>query len=130
MSLDCEHSGKIHEGVYAFVGGPQYVFTIKVLNSANCVSFETRAECRMLAKLGADLVGMSTVPEVIVARHCGIRVLAISIISNMALLESSPHGDVPSTSGYSEQEGKVDHEDVLDATKGVSVQAKVCYPSS
>ncbi|KAH6684199.1 nucleoside phosphorylase domain-containing protein [Halenospora varia] len=109
MSLDCEHSGKIHEGVYAFVGGPH---------------FETRAECRMLAKLGADLVGMSTVPEVIVARHCGIRVLAVSIISNMALLESSPHGDVPSTSGYSEQEGKVDHEDVLDATKGVSVQAK------
>jgi purine-nucleoside phosphorylase len=56
-------------GVYAFMGGPQ---------------FETPAEIKMLKILGADMVGMSTVPEVIVANHCKINVLGISLISNLA----------------------------------------------
>lgn len=52
-------------------------------------SYETPAEIRAFKLLGADLVGMSTVPEVIIARHCGLRVLAVSIISNMGCGMSS-----------------------------------------
>lgn len=59
----------IYEGIYAAVSGPSY---------------ETPAEIRFLRTIGADLVGMSTVPEVIVARHSGIKVLAISCVTNMA----------------------------------------------
>lgn len=59
----------LREGVYAWVLGPQ---------------FETPAEVRMLQRLGADAVGMSTVPETILARHAGLRVLALSLITNMA----------------------------------------------
>jgi len=59
----------IYEGVYAGLAGPSY---------------ETPAEIRYLRTIGADLVGMSTVPEVIAARHSGIRVLGISCVTNAA----------------------------------------------
>jgi purine-nucleoside phosphorylase len=80
----------MHQGVYIMLAGP---------------SFETPADLRFLRLIGADAVGMSTVPEVTVAHHAGIRVLGISGISNVAPLE-------PST-------GKVTHEEVLEAGKGL-----------
>ncbi|PYX49207.1 MAG: purine-nucleoside phosphorylase, partial [Acidobacteria bacterium] len=68
-----EEAGKLgipqHEGVYAALLGPSY---------------ETPAEIEYLRRVGADLVGMSTVAEAIAARHMGIRVLAISCVTNMA----------------------------------------------
>jgi xanthosine phosphorylase len=60
----------VHEGVYLSLLGP---------------SFETPAEIRAFAKLGADSVGMSVVPEVIIARHCGLKVLGLAAITNLAV---------------------------------------------
>ncbi len=75
---------ELREGVYAAWLGP---------------AFETPAEIRMLRALGADLVGMSTVPEVLAARHMGVRCLAISCVTNMAA------GVLPE---------RIDHERVLE----------------
>jgi purine-nucleoside phosphorylase len=73
-----------HSGVYLAVSGPAY---------------ETPAEIRMFRRLGADAVGMSTVPEAIVARQCGLAVAAVSCITNMA-------GSGPGS-------GQLVHQDVL-----------------
>jgi purine-nucleoside phosphorylase len=78
---------ELASGVYACMSGPSY---------------ETPAEIRMLRALGADVVGMSTVPEAIVARHAGIEVLAFALVSNAAAGDS----DAPIT-----------HEEVLEAGK-------------
>jgi xanthosine phosphorylase len=59
----------LHEGVFIAYPGP---------------NFETAAEIRMMARLGADVVGMSVVPEVVSARHCGMKVACVSVITNLA----------------------------------------------
>lgn len=59
----------LHEGVYVAYPGP---------------NFETPAEIRMMKTMGADVVGMSAVPEVVSARHCGLKVVAVSVITNLA----------------------------------------------
>lgn len=62
---------RLREGVYFMVGGPQ---------------FETAAEVRMQRLLGGDVAGMSVAHESIAARHCGVKVLAMSLVTNMFLL--------------------------------------------
>lgn len=79
----------LNEGIYAAMLGPSY---------------ETPAEIRYLRTIGADLVGMSTVPEVIVANHMGMKVLAISCVTNMA-------------AGILDQ--KINHEEVLETGRQV-----------
>ncbi len=69
----------LREGVYAMVGGPSY---------------ETPAEQRFLRAVGADAVGMSTAPETLVARQCGMDVLAFSSITNVAGAASLSHAEV------------------------------------
>ncbi len=80
----------LREGVYVAVPGP---------------SLETRAEYRMLRGMGADVVGMSTVPEVVVANHAGMRTLGISIITDQCLpdaLEPADIGRIIATAGRAE----------------------------
>jgi purine-nucleoside phosphorylase len=83
---------ELGEGVYAALAGPNY---------------ETPAEIRFLRTIGADLVGMSTVPEVIAARHSGMRVLGISCVTNAA-------------AGVLDQ--PLNHEEVLETTERVKSQ--------
>jgi purine-nucleoside phosphorylase len=82
----------LKEGVYVWNSGPSY---------------ETPAEIRMLQKLGGDAVGMSTVPEVIIARHASMNVLGISCISNMA-------------AGIMDQ--PLSHDEVMETTEKVKEQ--------
>ncbi len=84
---------KLRRGVYLAVSGPSY---------------ETPAEIRAFARLGADAVGMSTVPEAIVARQCGLRVAAMSCITNLA-------------AGISQ--GELSHTDVLETAERVKTVA-------
>jgi purine-nucleoside phosphorylase len=86
-----EQKISLQEGVYAFMPGPQY---------------ETPAEITMLSILGADAVGMSTVPEVISAVHSGIEVLGISCITNSTGEGRLSHDDVILTANSTEEKFK------------------------
>jgi purine-nucleoside phosphorylase len=68
-----------HKGVFVAVSGP---------------NLETRAEYRFLRAIGCDVVGMSTVPEVIVAAHCGLRTVGLSVITDMCLPDALEAADV------------------------------------
>lgn len=86
-----EEGINLHEGIYYCLQGP---------------NFETPAEYEMIHRLGADVVGMSTVPEVIVARHAGIKVLAISVVSNKCYpVETIQYTTLESVLGVVKQAG-------------------------
>jgi len=89
IASDLNVERQVHEGVYTMLGGP---------------NFETVSELRMLMTCGVDAVGMSTIPEVLVAGHCGIRVFAFSLITNECVLDED------------EDEG-ANHEEVIQAAK-------------
>ncbi|MCB0337641.1 MAG: purine-nucleoside phosphorylase, partial [Bdellovibrionales bacterium] len=86
-----------HQGIYVAVHGPSY---------------ETKAEVRMLASLGADAVGMSTVPTVVAARALGMRVLALSCITNF---------------GTGISENALHHEEVLEIGATLMAQLRVVF---
>lgn len=87
------------DGTYCFVSGPCY---------------ESKAECRFLRSFGGDSVGMSTVPEVIAAKHCGMKILGLSLITNKVVIGK-------------EQSVAASHAEVLEAVNasGMHVEAIV-----
>jgi purine-nucleoside phosphorylase len=85
--IAAESNIQVQEGVYVAVTGP---------------TFETKAEYLMIERLGGDAVGMSTVPECIVANHMGLHVFAMSVITDV---------------GIREEENVITHEEVLEAAK-------------
>ncbi len=90
LEIARKHDFVAHRGVMVAVTGP---------------NLETRAEYRFLRMIGADVVGMSTVPEVIVAVHCGLRTFGVSVVSDMCLpdaLESADVETIVATAGKAE----------------------------
>lgn len=88
---------QVHTGVYAGVQGP---------------SFETKAEYEYLRRIGADAVGMSTVPEVIVGVHAGMKVFALSVITDL---------------GIREENNEITHEEVLEAATAATPKVTALF---
>ena len=85
------------DGTYCYVSGPSY---------------ESKAECRFLRSIGGDCVGMSTIPEVLAARHCGMKILGLSLITNKVVMS-----DVKARHVASKPEKHATHEEVLEAVQ-------------
>ncbi|EQC32076.1 purine-nucleoside phosphorylase [Saprolegnia diclina VS20] len=97
MAKQHEMTHKVRRnGVYCFVSGPTY---------------ETPTECRLLRLVGGDSVGMSTVPEVIVARHCGMKTVGLSLITNKVVMPGTQRTAIPAS-----------HQEVLDAALATQTQ--------
>lgn len=96
VAQNLEFNQHLHlDGTYAFVSGPQY---------------ESKGECAMLKILGADAVGMSTVPEVLAAHHSGMAILCLSLITNKVVSFDEP--------GKEETVKHANHAEVLQSVKG------------
>lgn len=80
QSIARQENFAAHQGVFVAVAGP---------------NLETRAEYRFLRQIGADVVGMSTVPEVLVAVHCGLKVIGLSVVTDMCFPDALEPADVP-----------------------------------
>lgn len=91
------HQIKVHQGVYTGVTGP---------------TFETRAEYKLIHILGGDAVGMSTVQETIAAVHCGMKVFAVSVITDL---------------GIREEDNTITHEEVLEAAHAAEPKLTVLF---
>mmetsp|Transcript_61532 Transcript_61532/g.91489 ORF Transcript_61532/g.91489 Transcript_61532/m.91489 type:complete len:390 (+) Transcript_61532:139-1308(+) len=89
-------------GMYCFVSGPQY---------------ESKAECKFLLQAGGDAVGMSTVPEIVAAHHCGIKIMCLSLITNKVVMPYDGDDD-------GEKSNHASHEEVLDAVNKRSEQVQ------
>lgn len=89
VTTDFPRFPRMKEGVYAFVSGPSY---------------ETPSEARFLKMIGGDAVGMSTIPEVIVAKHCGMSVLGLSLITNLVVMPQPGTSNTDSIKHASHQE--------------------------
>jgi purine-nucleoside phosphorylase len=87
LAIGEQHNIQLHEGVYTAVTGP---------------TFETHAEYRLIKVIGSDVVGMSTVQECIAAVHCGMKVFAVSVVTDLGIRENN---------------NVITHEEVLQAAK-------------